>query len=609
MHTILHIGAGQATELSDWLKTGAERIVLVEPNPELAENLRQKTSGEPRVTVVEAAVACNSANNHLYVYNLPEASSLHLPTGLKALFPGLKTIATHRVATLSPEQLIEDYGPQTGQPTMLVLQCPGEEHAIIQALVDTDQLKQFTRLLLVANPEPYYKSSQASEQTLQLLADYGYNILQESDQDPDWPSWELARNALIDKVTTLESQNQSMKDLLREKNSGLQRVVEKKELISQQLNEAKRQNTYLQQQLEQVMAETESHKVEAERQRTLAKERAETIAQNDSQLQTLKKQNEELVQRLADASEALSKLQKALITNTDRLAEQSATNAKLDELEKKVVSLGRNLSKHVDRKLVNTAKQIEISMGLQEYLKTGELPLSYHGWPISPDLALYLAEKVEAENYDLIIEFGSGTSTVLFAKVLMKKLSEQKCISEQRTLGNGLSDRKNSEPMDEHETSWDSDLPKRILTFEHKEYYREQTASLLKREGLEQLVNLVHAPLIDFSFKGEDYLYYDCDRTLEKVAELYEGRNPRILVFVDGPPGSTGPNARFPAIPKLLNFIPKARFHVVLDDYNRAEEKNIAEMWIELIKRRSESFSEVQLPFEKGAICISINME
>lgn len=47
MHTILNIGAGQASELLEWLEAGAEHIVLVEPNPELAEQLRQQTAQQP----------------------------------------------------------------------------------------------------------------------------------------------------------------------------------------------------------------------------------------------------------------------------------------------------------------------------------------------------------------------------------------------------------------------------------------------------------------------------------------------------------------------------------------------------------------------------------
>ncbi len=275
-------------------------------------------------------------------------------------------------------------------------------------------------------------------------------------------------------------------------------------------------------------------------------------------------------------------------------------------MEKKIASLGNNLTNQLDKKLLNTTQQIENTLGLQNYLNTGELPLSYHGWPISPDLALFLTEKLETENYDLVIEFGSGTSTVLFAKVLMKKMLRQQA-TDQKRIGRAGSSQANQD-LKEGTTVLlsDSDLPKRVLTFEHNKHYHEQTCGMLRQAGLEQMVSLIHAPLIDYYYQGEDYLYYDCDKSLSKIAEIYDGREPKILVLVDGPPGATGPNARFPALPKLLNYLSTARLEIVLDDYNRNEEKCVADNWIDLIKKRSRDYTEVKIPLEKGAIFITI---
>ena len=206
MHTIIHIGAGQAKELSQWLNTGAKHVILVEPNPRLAEKLRQKTAGMDQVVVLETAVTTTAANNQLHEYNLPEASSLHSATGLKTLFPGLKTNAIHTVATLSPKKLLIDYAPKPDQLAMLVLQAPGEEHAILKALVNTGQLEQFSELRLAVSLDSYYKGSIAAEQTRQLLANYGYDIIEENQQDPDWPTWHLQRNPLKDQISAFQAE-------------------------------------------------------------------------------------------------------------------------------------------------------------------------------------------------------------------------------------------------------------------------------------------------------------------------------------------------------------------------------------------------------------------
>ncbi|MGM0768000.1 MAG: hypothetical protein ACQEV6_08245 [Pseudomonadota bacterium] len=799
MHTILHIGAGAANELAQWLETGAKRVVLVEPNPILAEQLRQRTADMPEVTVVEAAVTTNTANNHLQEYNLLEASSLHPATGLKTLFPGLKTTATHAVTTISPEQLLAQHGVEAGEAALLVIQAPGEEHAIIQALIKANRLKQFSDLSIRTNPEPYYQGSVAAAQILQDLAEYGYEIKQENQQDPDWPTWHLARNPLKDQIDTLRTENDALKEQLAEseeyykearqrhkeaeeaKEAAEQKVVsamqeaeqlhiclkeweaQHQQVRDEHQNELKAKNARLEElevslnqhqeqiqqgkrrqaetekkleqhkaeaaqelseiekrlleteqklnhaenafsakaqaeqqvrkQLEQLrqqlsekdhhISELEKHRAESEQQliqqhqakylqveekhqnelkaknirldelelqlkqyeglieknkqqqetRKLVEQKLEeelqqkqvieqqlqeekrrhqetqkSLEDNKLWFQKRKQQAEQLQAELADLKQKNDHLEKELIKVETKLEERETADTRFNQLEEKLSGFGNSFNNQLDKKLINAAKQIENTLGLQSYLSTGELPLSYHGWPISPDLALYLTEKLETENYDLVIEFGSGTSTVLFAKVMMKKMLRQRVAGSQKRLSNQKSNSQNQEWIEEALLPDSADLPKRVLTFEHNKDYHEQTAGMLRQAGLDQVVNLVFAPLVDYNYQGENYLYYDCDKELRKVAELYQGREPRILVLVDGPPGATGPNARFPALPKLLNYLSTATFEVILDDYNRKEEKAIAEKWIELIKKRSASYTETKIPLEKGAVSISIGV-
>ena len=524
MHTILHIGAGEANNLPQLLLTGAEQITLVEPNPGLAKKLRLRTAQHSQVNVVEAAITSNSANNQLTEYNLPEACGLHPVTGLKNLFPGLKVNATYTVKTLSPDQLLAEYGPQSGQQALLSIEAPGEEHALLETLIKTDQLKQFKELRVNANPTPYFEGSVAAENTLQSLVDYGYQIKVEDEQNPDWPSWELSRDPLVDRNNTLLAENEELRACTKH--------------------------------LEEILKQAQQQKTQAE------------------------KQNEQLQQKLRQKRDSISELTKDLASANEKIEAQLGMNTKLDELEKKISSVGSNMTSHLDKKLINTAKRIENKLELQNYFNTGELPLNDNGWSIDTDLALYLAEKLETEDYDLVIEFGSGDSTVLFAKVLMKKMREHKLV----------------------------DAPKQVLTFEHNKMYYEQSVTMLRHASLENIVNLVHAPLVDYSYEGEDYQYYDCDVALEKLANQYMNKSPNILVLIDGPPADTGINARFPALPKLLNHFSNASFDLILDDYNRMEEKVVAEKWIEIIKNRAIAYSVKHIPLERGTICISIGV-
>ena len=81
-------------------------------------------------------------------------------------------------------------------------------------------------------------------------------------------------------------------------------------------------------------------------------------------------------------------------------------------------SLCQRIEQTIRREAANTVQQLEAFFGIQHYFAHGTLLPSFHGWPISPDIGLYLIQLIEANGYDLVIEFGSGSSTFLMAKAL-----------------------------------------------------------------------------------------------------------------------------------------------------------------------------------------------
>ncbi len=397
MHTILHIGAGEASELPQLLETGAERIVLVEPNPELAERLRQRTALHPRVTVVEAAITTSWANNQLKEYNLPEACSLHPATGLKTLFPGLKVKSTHTVATLSPDQLLVEHGPQSGQRALLAIQVPGEEHALLQKLISTDQLKNFSELRVSANPKPYYQGSVAAENTLQALVDYGYQITDENQQDPDWPSWQLVRNPLIDQISTLQAENEELKASTRQLEEALkqnqQQEVQTEEQLKQQQSEVTRQQSELEEknvQIKVLNSSTQQHeqkleqslRAKAEAEKWLTKKKQQLVEKNEkpngmrknvekqeadaveykNELEQANSQLDETVKHLEKARNAIAEAQGAYQKATEALAKEllnhQLTTSALEEKNQQFLSR-EPLAEKQQSDLIELKKQIE----------------------------------------------------------------------------------------------------------------------------------------------------------------------------------------------------------------------------------------------------------
>ncbi len=254
----------------------------------------------------------------------------------------------------------------------------------------------------------------------------------------------------------------------------------------------------------------------------------------------------------------------------------------LAELKKQSDNLivARNfLESSIKKEMQNATRQIEAFVAVQNYLNTGELPQEMHGWPISPDFAQYLIELIEIHDYDLVIEFGSGVSTVLMAKVLARK-----------------SARRQGRP------------PVVQVAFEHLEKFHQQTLAHLAQADLAEAVKLVHAPLQPYQApNGKQYDYYACHETLQQLAAEQAAEGLRILVLVDGPPAATGKHARYPALPIVMAHLGTAKIDFLMDDYIRDDEKEIVALWQQELKAANLSCTSTYRKLEKDACLLAVN--
>jgi hypothetical protein len=254
-----------------------------------------------------------------------------------------------------------------------------------------------------------------------------------------------------------------------------------------------------------------------------------------------------------------------------------------DLLKKQLDEIG-SARKHLDGvvkgEIANSTKQIQALVGLQSYYATGDLPAvnsERHSWPISQDFALFLVELIEINNYDLVIEFGSGISSVIIAKGIKKTMQ-----------------RRHDSP----------DI--KFVSFEHLEQYYKQTLARLQQVKLENSVELVLAPLQAWTApSGNVYSYYSCEDHFEDLAKKYAKTGSRILAVVDGPPAATGKHARYPAAPLLLKHFAQAHIDILLDDYIRDDEKEVTKMWQAEMQSAYRSCGVTTRRFDKDACLIS----
>ena len=166
-------------------------------------------------------------------------------------------------------------------------------------------------------------------------------------------------------------------------------------------------------------------------------------------------------------------------------------------------------------------------------------PFSHHGWEVTGEMAAFLFYLVRRHRPKLILELGSGSSTVLLAAAL-------------RANGTG-----------------------RLVTVEHDPEHRNRTAQSLEQTELVDWVDLVETPLVEQAFGERSLQWYDVAALLPNLPGSID------ILFIDGPPGRLQPLSRYPALPVLRPHLSPHAL-VVVDDGRREDEAQMIELWREL---------------------------
>jgi predicted O-methyltransferase YrrM len=175
-------------------------------------------------------------------------------------------------------------------------------------------------------------------------------------------------------------------------------------------------------------------------------------------------------------------------------------------------------------------RQLEAFYQLISLLKfTAPIPPT-RGWVASPDLLLTMTDVIRTHKPRLVVELGSGVSTLVIAKAGAKK-------------------------------------------------FAIKTRAMLKEHGVRG-VEVRVAPLASH---GSGVDWYDTS----KLGDI-KGID---LLFIDGPPGSNSPNARKPALQELLGRLsPKAV--IIMDDVKRPAERELAEAFAKALPSHVLTFHD-----------------
>lgn len=157
------------------------------------------------------------------------------------------------------------------------------------------------------------------------------------------------------------------------------------------------------------------------------------------------------------------------------------------------------------------------------------------GYALSASKAAKLMELTLDKKPKIIVELGSGVSTLVLAYCLKK-------------IGAG-----------------------RIISYDHDENFARITRDNIEKHNLSEYVEVIHAPLGKVKVGNNEYKWYQIN-----IDDINEGIG---FLFVDGPPRKTQEMARYPAMEFFDKKLESGAI-VILDDANRHDEIKIKELWV-----------------------------
>lgn len=208
------------------------------------------------------------------------------------------------------------------------------------------------------------------------------------------------------------------------------------------------------------------------------------------------------------------------------------------------------------RESLNTYRQLEALLGLYETLDLDAPLQPAREWAMSPDILRLIAELIAKRKPLLVVEFGSGLSTVIAARLLQRN-------------GHGL-----------------------LISLEHDKAFAERTLADLRQHRADDVATVITAELKPLRLEKGVFEWYD-PRALEDLGVI-------DMLIVDGPPGRLGPLARYPALPMVLSKL-SDKGVVVIDDAARADETRVVSLWLEECPQLAAEY----IPLEKGAVIMT----
>ena len=204
---------------------------------------------------------------------------------------------------------------------------------------------------------------------------------------------------------------------------------------------------------------------------------------------------------------------------------------------------------------IDTVVEVAALLELPRRLPSRQAMPAQTSYAMAPSAILAIVEQIQQRSPRRVVECGSGMSTLWIGYALEQA-------------GGG-----------------------RLYSLEHLRRYADEVRERVLQHGLQHSVEVLDAPLAPWDLDGAEQPWYGP----QAVAAIPDGID---LLLVDGPPESTGPQARYPAIPLLAGKLADGAL-VILDDADRPDEKEIVARW-------RERFPGLGEPFKLGSRTVAM---
>lgn len=218
------------------------------------------------------------------------------------------------------------------------------------------------------------------------------------------------------------------------------------------------------------------------------------------------------------------------------ITEIQGSRTSLGDVVKEVEALKDKASVDLGRATNELIREFDALLHLHSSDTVSQCEPLLGDWAMDPIGLQAVLRIVRDRRPSLVVECGSGASTVWIARAL-------------QALGAG-----------------------QLVALEHLEEYRAKLEPDLQALGLDQIADVRLAPLEPRKV-GDDEVHWYCEAGTRFCSESID------LLLVDGPPGTCGQQARFPALPLLVEALAPGAI-ILLDDYGRADEVAIGERWM-----------------------------